>query len=161
MKLIYLDSNILIAYFGRVKAEEEKKKIVLGALEVFGKTPNVRIVTSAWAIAETINILLSNFRMKEVEVSKIENRLTNERRIAGFKIQILDVSPVKDYDFQEFFYNIRQGILAYHSGVGDTIHSVIMKNYSIDIILTLDDGDFVKIPGLTVINPKVTKVEKN
>ena len=160
MTSIYLDSNILIAYYSRNKSEEEKRKIILKVLRTFEKTPSIKLFTSAWTIAETINILISRLNMDQHEVAELENRLTNERRIERLKIEILDVSPVKDYDFKEFFYNIRQGILKYHSGVGDTIHSVIMENYDIRTILTFDPEDFTKIPDLTVLDPKVMKVEK-
>jgi predicted nucleic acid-binding protein len=75
-------------------------------------------------------------------------------------MQIVDVSPDKDYDFAEFFYHVRQGILNYHSGVGDVIHSVIMKNNAIVDILTFDEkDDFKKIPGLTVMHPKDIKIK--
>ncbi len=67
----------------------------------------------------------------------------------------MNVSPKIDYDYTEFFYHIRQGILQYHSGVGDIIHSVVMKNNGIKNILTFDEkGDFKEIPGLTVLHPK-------
>jgi predicted nucleic acid-binding protein len=73
-------------------------------------------------------------------------------------MQIIDVSPKKDYDFAEFFYDVRQGILSYHSGVGDIIHSVIMRNNGISSILTFDEkDDFKQIPGLTVLHPKDIK----
>jgi predicted nucleic acid-binding protein len=56
---------------------------------------------------------------------------------------------------------VRQGILKYHSGVGDIIHSVIMKNNGIKTILTFDEkDDFKQIPDLTVIHPKDIKIEK-
>lgn len=82
-----------------------------------------------------------------------------EKRLRNLKIQLVDVSAQKDYDFAEFFYHVRQGILRYHSGVGDIIHSVIMKNNGIDQILTFDEkGDFKQIPDLTVLHPKDIKI---
>jgi predicted nucleic acid-binding protein len=61
----------------------------------------------------------------------------------------------------EFFYHIRQGILSYHSGVGDIIHSVIMKNNKVSDILTFDEkDDFKSILDLIVLHPKDVKVEK-
>jgi predicted nucleic acid-binding protein len=75
------------------------------------------------------------------------------------KIFFAEVSPQKDYDFTEFFWHVRQGILKYHSGVGDIIHSVIMKNNGITEILTFDEkDDFKQIPGLTVLHPKDIKI---
>ena len=56
---------------------------------------------------------------------------------------------------------MKQGILRYHSGVGDVIHSVIMKNNGIAQILTFDEkNDFKQIPGLTVLHPGNIKVEE-
>jgi predicted nucleic acid-binding protein len=47
----------------------------------------------------------------------------------------------------------------YHSGVGDIIHSVIMKNNGITSILTYDEkDDFKQIPDLTVLHPKDIKI---
>jgi len=84
----------------------------------------------------------------------------SERRLDILKVQLItEVSPRKDYDFSEFFYHVRQGILKYHSGVGDIIHSVIMKNHSISEILTFDEkNDFKQIPGLTVLHPRDIKL---
>ena len=56
---------------------------------------------------------------------------------------------------------MKQGILKYHSGVGDVIHSVIMKNNGIADILTFDEkDDFKQIPDLTVLHPKDIKFGK-
>jgi hypothetical protein len=103
------------------------------------------------------NILIA--KMDRGEVAEIENRLVSEKRLGGLKIYFADVSPQKDYDFSEFFYHVRQGVLKYHSGLGDVIHSVIMKNNGIDQVLTFDaKTDFTQIPDLTVIHPKDVKL---
>ena len=92
-------------------------------------------------------------------VAEIESQLMSERRLKNLKIGLVEVSPDKDYDFAEFFYHVRQGILKYHSGVGDIIHSVIMKNNGITDILTFDEkDDFKQIPGLTVLHPKDIRI---
>lgn len=159
MKRIYLDSNILIAYFSSDKPEEPKKLLVENALNVFGQLKNVRLCTSMWAITETVNILVSRKQHPPAYVAELETRLVNEKRLATLKIDILGVSPRKDYDFEEFFYHVRQGILAYHSGVGDVIHSVIMKNNQVSEILTFDEKeDFKQIPGLIVMHPRDIKL---
>ena len=88
--------------------------------------------------------------MNRGEVAEIESQLVSERRLKNLKISFLEVSPEKDYDFAEFFYHVRQGVLRYHSGVGDIIHSVIMKNNGIGDILTFDEkDDFKQIPDLS------------
>jgi len=159
MKRIYLDSNILISYFSTDRAEETKNKLVSEALAVFAQLKDLQLCTSIWAITEMVNILVSQKRMPLGAVAEIESQLMSERRLQNLKMQLVEVSPDKDYDFAEFFYHVRQSILKYHSGVGDTIHSVIMKNNGITDILTFDEkDDFKQIPGLTVLHPKDIKI---
>ena len=161
MKRIYLDSNILISHFSKDRAEETKRQMVGNALSVFAELRDVQLCTSMWAITEMVNILVSQKKIDRGEVAEIESQLVSERRLANLKILFLDVSPRKDYDFMEFFYHIRQAILSYHSGVGDIIHSVIMKNNKVSDILTFDEkDDFKSIPNLTVLHPKDVKLEK-
>ena len=161
MRRIYLDSNVLIAYHSTDKAEETKKKMVEDALGIFAELKDIQLCTSMWAITEMINILVSRKKMARGDVAEIESQLVSERRLNDLKIHFLDVSPREDYDFNEFFYHVRQGILRYHSGVGDVIHSVIMKNHSVADILTLDEkSDFKAIPGLTVLHPEDVKIAK-
>jgi predicted nucleic acid-binding protein len=159
MKRIYLDSNILIAYQSSDKAEEHKKKMVDNALTVFGQLKDIQLCTSMWAVTEMVNILVSRKKMDRGNVAEIENQLVNERRLKNLRINFVEVSPDRDYDFAEFFYHVRYAILQYHSGVGDVIHSVIMKNNGISDILTFDEkDDFKQIPDLTVIHPKDVKI---
>lgn len=161
MRRIYLDSNILISHYSRDKAEETKRQMVGNALSVFAELRDVQLCTSMWAITEMVNILISQKKIDRGEVAEIESQLASERRLMDLKIHFLDVSPRKDYDFVEFFYHVRQGILRYHSGVGDIIHSVIMKNNNIANILTFDEkDDFKRIPDLTVLHPKDVKLDK-
>ena len=160
MRRIYLDSNILISHFSKDRAEETKRQMVGNALSVFAELRDIQLCTSMWAITEMVNILVSQKKIDRGEVAEIESQLVSERRLADLKIVFLDVSPRKDYDFMEFFYHIRQGILSYHSGVGDIIHSVIMKNNRVSDILTFDEkDDFKSIPNLTVLHPKDMKLE--
>jgi predicted nucleic acid-binding protein len=159
MKRIYLDSNILISYFSTDRAEETKNKLVSEALAVFAQLKDLQLCTSIWAITEMVNILVSQKKIPLGAVAEIESQLMSERRLKNLKMQLVEVSPDKDYDFAEFFYHVRQSILKYHSGVGDTIHSVIMKNNGITDILTFDEkDDFKQIPGLTVLHPKDIKI---
>jgi len=159
MKRIYLDSNILISYFSTDKAEETKNKLVTEALAVFAQLKDLQLCTSIWAITEMVNILVSQKKMPLGTIAEIESQLMSERRLKNLKIGLVEVSPDKDYDFAEFFYHVRQGILKYHSGVGDIIHSVIMKNNGITDILTFDEkDDFKQIPGLTVLHPKDIRI---
>ena len=159
MKRIYLDSNILIAYYSTQAAEENKKKMVESALGVFAQLKDLQLCTSMWAVTEMVNILVSRQKIERGAVAEVENQLVNERRLSSLRIGFLEVSPRKDYDFAEFFFHVRQGILKYHSGVGDIIHSVIMKNNGVADILTFDEkNDFKQIPDLTVLHPKDIKI---
>jgi predicted nucleic acid-binding protein len=159
MKRIYLDSNILIAHYSTDKAEETKKKMVENALAVFAQLKDLQLCTSMWTLTEMVNILVSGKKMDRGTVAEIEGQLVSEKRISNLKLHIVEVSPLKDYDFAEFFYHVKQGILKYHSGVGDVIHSVIMKNNEIVEILSFDEkSDFKQIPGLTVLHPKDIKL---
>jgi predicted nucleic acid-binding protein len=161
MKRVYLDSNVLIAYHSLDKAEETKRKTVEDALAVFAQLKDIRLCTSMWAVTEMVNILVSRKNMDRGAVAEIESQLVSEKRLKDLKIQIVEVSPQKDYDFAEFFYHVKQGILRYHSGVGDVIHSVIMKNNGIAGILTFDEkDDFKQIPDLTVLHPRDIRIEK-
>ena len=160
MNRIYLDSNVLIAYYSTDRAEETKKKVVEQAFAVFADLKDVQLCTSMWAVTEMVNILVSRKNLDRGVVAEIESQLVSEKRIRGLKIQIIEVSPRKDYDFAEFFYHVKQGILKYHSGVGDVIHSVIMKNNGISQILTFDEkDDFKQIPDLTVLHPRDIKIQ--
>jgi predicted nucleic acid-binding protein len=160
MKRIYVDSNILIAHYAVDKAEEPNKKLVEDALAGFAKIKEeeVQLWTSMWAVTEMVNILVSRKKMNRGDVAEIETQLVNEKRLNTLKIYFCEVSPRKDYDFDEFFYQVRQGIFQYHSGVGDIIHSVIMKENGIAHILTFDEkSDFKDILGLTVMHPRDIK----
>jgi predicted nucleic acid-binding protein len=159
MKRIYLDSNVLIAFYSLDKTEDAKRKMVEAALDVFAELADVQLCTSTWAITEMVNILVSRHKLDRGYVAEQENQLVSEKRLKSLKIQIIEVSPRKDYDFSEFFYHVRQDILRYHSGVGDVIHSVIMRNNGIAEILTFDEkDDFKQIPGLTVLHPRDIKI---
>jgi len=159
MRRVYLDSNVLVALHATDKAEESKRAIAENALHVFAQVQDLQLCTSMWAITEMVNVLVSAKKLDPGHVAQIENQLVSERRLRGLKIHIAQVSPRSDYDFSEFFFHVRQGILKYHSGVGDVIHSVIMENNGISEILTFDEkNDFKQIPGLTVLHPRDIKL---
>jgi predicted nucleic acid-binding protein len=130
------------------------------AFAVFADLKDVQLCTSMWAVTEMVNILVSRKSLDRGVVAEIESQLVSEKRLKGLKIQIIEVSPKRDYDFAEFFYHVKQGILKYHSGVGDIIHSVIMKNNGISQILTFDEkDDFKQIPDLTVLHPRDIRIQ--
>ena len=161
MKRIYLDSNVLIAHYSLDRAEEAKKGMVENALAVFAELKDIQLCTSMWAVTEMVNILVSSKKMDRSLVALIEGQLVNERRLHDLRVHFVEVSPRKDYDFLEFFYHVREGVLQHHSGIGDIIHSVIMKNNGIADILTFDEkDDFKNIPGLTVMHPRDITIQQ-
>ena len=154
-----MDSNVLIAYYSTDKPAENKRKLVENALTVFAQLKDVQLCTSMWGVTETVNILVSQKRMNRGDVAEIETQLVSEKHLGNLKIYFAEVSPQRDYDFPGFFYHVRQGILKYHSGLGDIIHSVIMRNNAIADILTFDEKDDLKqIPDLTVLHPKDVRI---
>jgi len=155
---IYLDSNILIAYYSAHRSEQSKKHMVHNSLDVFAEARDVSLCTSIWAVTEMVNVLISAQKMNPATVEEIESRLHTES-FGSLRLRVLTVSPREGYDFLSFFEDVRIQILKYHPGVGDAIHSVIMKNHGIDHILTFDESDFAQIPGLTVFHPRNFKVK--
>lgn len=154
MTKIYLDTNIFVSFYSPSADNKQQKEAVISAFTVFEQLGDVELWTSMWTITEMVKVLIRKIKMDAALVSEIEKELINECRLLKLKIHFADVSPVPDYDFKEFFYHIRKGILSYDSGVGDVMHSIIMKNNAITHILTFDGkDDFKKIPELTVLNP--------
>jgi hypothetical protein len=99
MKRVYLDSNVLIAYHSPDKAEDSKKKMLEDAWTVFAQLKDIQLCTSMWAVTEMVNILVSRKNMDRGTVAEIESQLVSEKRLRDLKIQIIEVSPQKDYDF--------------------------------------------------------------
>ena len=153
MKKIYLDTNILVSSFSSAASDQQQQKAVVEIFKIFSELKDVEIWTSMWAVTEMVKALTINVKMEPQKVSEIETNLLNESRLHGVKIFFADVSQARGYDFREFFYHIRRGILEYNTGLGDVMHATIMKNNDIEHILTFDAKDFEKIPGLIVINP--------
>jgi predicted nucleic acid-binding protein len=98
-----LDSNILISYFSTDRAEETKSKLVSEALAVFAQLKDLQLCTSIWSITEMVNILVSRKRISLGAVAEIESQFMSERRLKNLRIQLVEVSPDKDYDLAEFF----------------------------------------------------------
>jgi PIN domain. len=158
MDHIYLDSNILIACYAGDSAEASKKVLVERAFKAFMNLKDIQLCTSMWTLAEAYKVLLANKNLKREDVSVIETQLLHEKRLLNVKLKLIDVSPDSGYDFDEFFFHLRQAIVNHPSGIGDIIHTVIMKNNGISTILTFDEkDDFRGIPDITVLHPRDVK----
>ncbi|MGB2636426.1 MAG: hypothetical protein WAM58_21020 [Candidatus Acidiferrum sp.] len=111
MKRIYLDSNILISFYSADRAEETRTGLLTRRSSFSLNSRICNFVPQFEAITEMVNILVSRKRMPLGEVAEIESQLMSERRLKNLKIQLIEVSPDKEYDFAEFFYHVRQSIL--------------------------------------------------
>lgn len=158
MTKIYLDTCIFVADYSGLETDRTHKTNIASAFNVFSNLKNIELLTSMWSMTELVRVLTNTIHMDAAKVAEIEQGLLNERRFHGLKFKFVDVSPDSTYDFGEFFYNIRRGVLTNKSGVPDTIHAVIMKNNDIDHILTTDIDGFRDIPGLKVLHPKDVKL---
>jgi predicted nucleic acid-binding protein len=159
MDYIYLDSNILVACYANDSTEAPRRKLVESAFKIFTDLKDVCLCTSMWTLAEAYKVLLMRKKYRPEDVGLIETQLLHEKRLLNVKLRLVDVSPDKEYDFDEFFFHVRQEVVNHPSGIGDIIHSVIMKNNNIGTILTFDEkNDFRNIPGLNVLHPRDVKV---
>ena len=150
---VYLDSCILISFFSKSEKEKKNKKVVEAIIEKIGELKAVETCISPWVIAETVNILINNHNMSNKQVWDIESSLINKKRFGKLKIKILNPKndSQEDYDFEEFFHDIRETNLKYHPGLADAMHIVIMKNNDVAYVLTFNPDDFKKVEGLIVV----------
>lgn len=152
---IYVDSNILIAYFTTgVGAEKVRKRRIINAFKVISQLGDVKFYISMWTINEFVKVMINEKRKLPKEINKIANNLVQKTIIEKTELEILGVCPDSEYTFNDFFYDVREVMTLYNPGFGDAFHSVIMRNHSIKEILSLDGkDDFNIIPGITVIPP--------
>lgn len=148
-KDIYIDANIFISAFLERDGCEGIREFFEGK---FGATEALNFLTSDWTLTEVVKVLVSQYKIDSEKVAAYVESLSRGKRIYGVKFGFVDVSANKDYDFSEFFYDVQKTVLEYGNGVQDAIHSVIMKNNGIGMILTADAG-FEGMDGVEVVNP--------
>lgn len=155
MTRIYLDTNVLIAYYTDDQAEREKKELVEKALAVFDQLADIELCTSQWAVSEMVKVLVKTKQMDRGTVAEIANTLLRGKRLRNLKVTLIDVSPRKNYDFDDFFVGVSEAILSYSLDLADAIHSVIVQNHSITQILSFDENFASKgMAGCTVVHPR-------
>jgi predicted nucleic acid-binding protein len=152
MRLIYLDTNVLVASYAVDEAENEKKTLAERAFAVFQQLSDVELCTSMWAVTEMVNTLVREKKMERGAVAEVASTLQRKKRLWNLKISFVEVSPQKNYNFDDFFVDVGEAIHAYRSHLADAIHVVIMRNNGITQILTFD-GKW-DVPDLTVLHPK-------
>ena len=148
-KDIYIDANIFISVFLERAGHEKIRKFFDGK---FGDISSLNFVTSDWTLTEIVRVLVTRYKIDSEKVAAYVEELSRVRRICGVRFKFIDVSSIDGYDFAEFFYDIQKTVLEYGNGVPDAIHSQIMKNNGIGMILTSDSG-FEGLDGVEVVNP--------
>lgn len=148
-KDVYVDANIFISVFLERKGCEKIRDFFDGK---FGDISSLNFVTSDWTLTEIVRVLITSYKIDNERVAAYVEELSRVRRICGVRFKFIDVASVEGYDFSEFFYDIQKTVLEYGNGVPDAIHSQIMKNNGIGMILTADTG-FEGIEGIEVVNP--------
>lgn len=159
-KKVYLNTSIFIAEFDKKSHEH---KILTDVLKQLEKIKNAEFCYSKWALTEVYNKLTKN-KIEELKIVKYIKDLLDINKLRSLKLKLVDVSPNKNYDFNDFFRDLAKDLVKYKTGkerpgLGDIIHIRIMKNNRINTILTFDDH-FEKIPGFTTINLRKVKREK-
>jgi hypothetical protein len=160
MKRIYLDSNILIACHSLDKAEDAKKQMVDDALAVFAQLKDIQLCTHVGSNRDGEHF---GFSQEDRLRHRRRGREPVGQREMTERSQNTDRrgEPAEGLWLCRIFLPCETGILKYHSGVGDVIHSVIMKNNGIADILTFDEkDDFKQIPNFTVLHPRDIRIEK-
>ena len=147
-RLIYLDSSIFIASFMKEHEKLEKIKRIFEE----SQDSNIEFVTSDWTLTEIVKVLIKDKKIYSKRVGNYIQELERTRRIEGIKFRWIPVSKKKEYDFEEFFYEIQKLQLQYKGSLGDAIHGLIMKNNAVKTILTTD-SEFGGMKGMLVINP--------
>ena len=147
-KDIYIDSNIFISVF----LERPGSEGIVEFFEEGVRGLDLRFCTSEWTLTEVVKVLINEYKIDSERVAAYVEELIRVKRVCGVKFSFVEVSPVEGYDFREFFYDVQKTVLEYRNGVPDAIHSSIMRNNGIDMILTSDAG-FEGIEGIEVLNP--------
>lgn len=150
-----MDANIFVCVYSKGKEDLIKRKHLKTTLDLLSKVTDVELCTSVWTITEVVKVLIIEKKYKTETVDKIQVSLNQEKRIMGVKFKYIDIGKDKDYDFNEFFYHIREGLLSFKSHLADVMHAIIMQNNKVERVLTFDTTGFVNIPGLIILNPEV------
>jgi len=151
-KRIYLDTSIFIAEFNK---NDPRHKILTDFFKKIEKIKGTKLCYSKWVLAEMYNRLTKD-QIEELKIAKYINDLLDKNKIRSLELNPLEVSPNKNYNFNDFFNNLRKDLIKYKTGkdrpgLGDILHIRIMKNNRINTIVTFD-SHFDKILGIISLN---------
>jgi len=156
-KKIYLDTSIFIAEFNK---KDPRHKLLTDFLKQIDKIKGTTLCYSKWALAEMYN-RLNKDQIEELKIARYVNDLLDKNKLRTIQLKQIEVSSNKNYNFNDFFNNLRKDLIKYKTGkdrpgLGDIIHIRIMKNNRIKTILTFD-SHFDEIPGIVSLNLLKTK----
>lgn len=152
-KKIYLDTSIFIAEFDK---DSSQHKILSNFLKEIENAEDIEFCYSKWTLTEMYNKLTKQ-EIEELKIVKYIKDILDVNKLRSFRLKLIDVSPNKNYNFNDFFSDLTKDLIRYKTGkerpgLGDIIHVRIMKNNRVKIILTFD-SHFEDIQGLTTLNP--------
>lgn len=148
---IYLDSCIFVAHFDENDSDHKHDRVI-EFLSKISENENFVLVSHSWALSEMTKALtLKDF--SEPDILRYSGLLLRRKRIESNKIEWLPESTKKNFDFDDFFYDLQEYLLEFRKHLADTIHITVMINNDIEYLATFDTGGFNNIRNLTAINP--------
>ena len=145
-----MDSCIFVEYFDENSPRHNQIKYFFKRL---GQTGKFAIASHHWALVEMTKVLTRK-GFSEEKILKFTEKLLRKRRLDDNKIEWLPESPKKNYDFDDFFYDLQENLLEFKKHLADTIHITILMNHNIKYIATFNVEDFEGIDNLTVVDPR-------
>lgn len=151
---IYLDSCIFIAYEHK---KDDRHNVVAEAIESLEKL-DVEVYASDWALTELVKSLVKDYNYPREKAIEISDRYKKKSKIGDLPITWLEVGSEDKYSFEDFFEYIRNQLIENKDvHIADAIHSLVMSNNDIDIILTTDK-DFDALKTVTSLDPNALRL---
>ena len=162
IRLLYLDTNVLIAYYYDNDTDDQHE-VAVEFFKTVEKNNNesdakITLFCSHFTITEFVQSYATKPDVDDVETFKIAQELLMANKI-GKEYSFVFIETQgnkKDYSFRDFFLDVQTVLLNTkpRPGIADAIHATIMKNNHLRNIVTFDEGDFKHIEGIKVVHPK-------
>lgn len=138
----FVDTNILVYSYEKISSDQEKCKICLDIV--------LRCFRGEMQLSVSNQILAEFFH---VSTRKSEHPLTGEEAKSLIGFLLLSTCWTKvNYDIHTLF-NAVEIATRYSLKIWDALIAATMIENNIFTIYTENEKDFLKIPGITVINP--------
>lgn len=148
-----MDTCVFVAYADTEDSDEKHKKI-LTFIEKSKDRKDIDFYASSWALTEAMKVLLIEKKKKKQTVLEFSDKIVRTARLGDLKFEWINKPLKKGYDFDDFFYDVQERLLAHRIGIGDIMHLVLMDMHKIDTIVTFDDKDFNKFKEIKAIKPQ-------